>query len=57
MRAGAKLVSLEKDWKWALAGKRFLWQARDTPGAVDMRIGDAAQKLPTLQVFLCHDLG
>ena len=52
---GARLVSYERDWKWALAGKRFLWQARGgDPGssmtAVDVRWGDATVELPKAQV-------
>lgn len=27
MGPGRQLVSIEADWKWALAAKRFVWQA------------------------------
>lgn len=27
MGPGARLISIEADWKWALAAKRFVWQA------------------------------
>ena len=27
MGPGCQLVSIEADWKWALAAKRFVWQA------------------------------
>ena len=27
MAPGARLVTLESDWKWALVAKRFVWQA------------------------------
>lgn len=46
---------MERDWKWGLAAKRFLWQARGAgPGsgmeAVDVIIGNALQQLPKQKV-------
>ena len=48
-------MTVERDWKWGLAAKRFLWQARGGgPGsgmeAVDVVIGDALRELPKHQV-------
>ncbi len=51
----SKLISLERDWKWVLVAKRFLWQAsqgtQGTPGLgdkVDVWWGDAIKKIPDI---------
>lgn len=51
---GSQLTSFEKAFQWAMAGKRFLWQARGGKPdsgmeAVDVRWGDAIKELPKLQ--------
>eukprot|EP01026_Neomeris_dumetosa_P062693 TRINITY_DN5939_c0_g2_i2.p3 TRINITY_DN5939_c0_g2~~TRINITY_DN5939_c0_g2_i2.p3 ORF type:complete len:206 (-),score=49.89 TRINITY_DN5939_c0_g2_i2:120-737(-) len=52
---GSKLISMERDWKWALAAKRFLWQASrgsnnsNIGSKVSVQIGDARDLLPNLK--------
>eukprot|EP01023_Acetabularia_acetabulum_P007627 TRINITY_DN13351_c0_g1_i6.p2 TRINITY_DN13351_c0_g1~~TRINITY_DN13351_c0_g1_i6.p2 ORF type:complete len:369 (-),score=56.17 TRINITY_DN13351_c0_g1_i6:245-1351(-) len=50
----SKLISMETDWKWALAAKRFLWQAsrgqKDSKigNKVEVQIGDARNLIPKI---------
>ncbi|CAK0744806.1 hypothetical protein CVIRNUC_001575 [Coccomyxa viridis] len=51
-----QVISLESDWKWALAAKRFVWQATQGDksskpadqqcGRVDVWVGNAIDKIP-----------
>jgi predicted O-methyltransferase YrrM len=62
--AGGRVISIEKDWKWVLAAKRFLWQAsggvrnaqlrqrglQAIGQRVTVRWGNALQLLPSLKL-------
>ena len=37
LRAGGRVLSIERDWKWVLAAKRFLWQAGGGPRNAALR--------------------
>lgn len=60
--AGGRIIGIERDWKWFLVAKRFLWQASQGPqnaalraaggtpigDRVDLRLGDARDVLAAL---------
>lgn len=54
-RAGGVVVSIERDWLWALTARRFLWQASSGSRNADLRarglqpIGKRVQVRPCLR--------
>ena len=48
---GGQVISLESDWKWALAAKRFVWQA--TQGDKSSKPVRLPQSLHTSSSYAC----